>query len=266
MVEEKDDQKALDVILAKLKSTSRHINLRNILIGIKQSKTRGEEPYKDIDLDQASEVLQNLFLDGWFSQDIDQLENWLILTSYGRSQLEMDYHPVFLDPTSTIQDIKGSIPSIDSVALDYFQEALWAIKKRLYLSATVTMGCASEQSILLLIEAVLNHYGDDTLRQEFDKLGSIKNKFELLMKSIKQKNLKNELLENYKQDTEKCEDIKRLFIDIDTLLNQMFSIYRINRNDAGHPTGRKFTEEIVKANAAMFKKYCEIVYGLILYL
>ncbi len=174
---------------------------------------------------------------------------------------------MFLDPVATIQKIEESIPNMDNIALDYFRESLWAIKKRLYLSATVTMGCASERSILLLIEAVLDHYPNDkTLISEFTKSYSIKKKFFLLIKTIKGKNLKNELLSKYPSDNDKIDKINRLFVDVDTHLDLMFSIYRINRNDAGHPTGRRFNEDMVKANAAMFKNYSEIIYGLISHL
>lgn len=259
MDERPDDQKALKYVLDSIKE-SRTINFGNT-IGLCR------EYHSDIDPMQVSEVLQDLYLDGWFCIDPDAISsNWLILTSYGRSQLGLKCYPAFLDPVSTIVDLKDSVPNIDNVALDYFQEALWAIKKRLYLSATVTMGCASEQSILLLINAALNHYNNESLYREFEKLNSIKKKFDLLTDIIKRNDLRKELLSKHTGDKKREDDIKRLFIDIDTLLEQMFSIYRINRNEAGHPSGRKFDENIVKANAAMFKKYCEIVYALISYL
>lgn len=266
MSEERDEQKAFDSVLKYLKNKKDSpILFQNLLLDYEQFESG---IFEDVNLDDVSEILQELFLDGWFSPDNTQRSgNWLRLTSYGRSQLELDYKPVFLDPVATIQEIEESIPNMDSIALDYFRESLWAIKKRLYLSATVTMGCASERSILLLIEAVLNYYSNDkTLISNFNKSNSIKKKFNLLIKTIKDKDLKNELLSKYQSDNDKIDEIRRLFVDIDTHLDQMFSIYRINRNDAGHPTGRKFNEDIVKATAAMFKNYCEIIYGLISHL
>jgi len=265
MSEERDEQKAFDSVLKYLKNKKdSSIMFWNVLLEYKQYDSG---IFADVDPDDVSEILQDLFLDGWFSPDYTQSGNWLRLTSYGKSQLELDYKPVFLDPVATIQEIEESIPNMDSIALDYFRESLWAIKKRLYLSATVTMGCASERSILLLIEAVLDHYSNDkTLISQFNKSYSIKKKFNLLIKAIKDKDLKNELLLKYQSDNDKIDEINRLFVDIDTHLDQMFSIYRINRNDAGHPTGRKFNEDIVKATAAMFKNYCEIIYGLISHL
>ena len=266
MSEERDEQKAFDSVLKYLKDKKDStISFWNVLQGYKQFESGF---FAGVDPDDVSEILQELFLDGWFSPDHTQGPdgNWLRLTSYGRSQLELDYKPVFLDPVATIQEIEESIPNMDSIALDYFRESLWAIKKRLYLSATVTMGCASERSILLLIEAILDHYNDKTLISKFSKSYGIKKKFDLLIKTIKEKDLKNEVLSKYQSDNDKIDEINRLFVDFNTHLDQMFSIYRINRNDAGHPTGRKFNEDIVKATAAMFKNYCEIIYGLISHL
>jgi hypothetical protein len=271
MSEEKDDQKAFKLVLDELKQKekeNRPLSLRNIILTFRDLKSQGRDPYKDIELEDVAETLENLYLDGWFRLDWEQHDpQWLRLSSYGKSQLELDYHPVFLDPIETIKEIKDSIPNIDSIAIEYFTEALYSIRKRLYLAATVTMGCASERSILLLIETIIEYYKDDSeLNSQFSKCISIKRKFDLLIETIKEKNLKSDLLLKYKADKNEIDAINKLFVDIDTHLEQMFSIYRTNRNEAGHPTGRKFSEEIVKAQAAMFKKYCEVIYGLISYL
>jgi len=218
-------------------------------------------------MEDIAEVLQALYLDGWFRPDITQYDSeWVSLSEYGRSQLELDYVPQYLDPVATIRDLKISIDNIDEVALDYFAESLLAIKKQLYLSATITMGCASERTILLLIERVVEYCSDSTVQKEIDKKFGIKNKFDVIKKLITAKDFKKKLLDQYKGDKRSQDELERIFIDIDTMLEQMFSIYRINRNEAGHPTGRKFNECIVKSNAAMFKKYCEVTYGLMKYL
>ena len=46
----------------------------------------------------------------------------------------------------------------------------------------------------------------------------------------------------------------------------MFDIYRINRNDAGHPTDMGSDPDLTRSEAAMFRKFCKIVYGLISYM
>lgn len=197
------------------------------------------------------------------------VQRLLRITSYGKTQLGLlgeDYYPVFLDPVSTISGLRSTIPKIDDVALSYFEESLWAIKKHLFLSAIVTMGCASERSILLLIEATLDYYDDQKLRDEFNKSDKIKTKFELFKNTIAKRGLKRELLTILESDLTKCSELKRLFIDFDNTLDTMFQIYRTNRNDAGHPSGIAFDKDITRAEAAMFRKYCKIIYGLIAYI
>ncbi len=191
------------------------------------------------------------------------------LTSYGKSQLGLigeDYYPIFLDPELTIAELRSSISNIDPITLKYFEEALKAIKEHLFLSATITMGGASESSILSLIDAVIDYYNDTTLIAAFDKISAIKPKFELLMATIKDRNLKKDLLDIFKTDRAKCEKIRDIFDNAETALRRMFDIYRINRNDAGHPTDMGSDPVITRTEAAMFRKFCKIVYGLILYI
>jgi|GEM_PF-3004513 len=264
---EKNGLSALDYLLKTLKEDrDGSANLSNIL-GDRKDAFKGE--YKEIDENSIDEAWLNLFLDGWIrpiSASSPLNSHWFRVTSYGKSQLGMiddDYFPVFLDPQSTISGLKSTIPNIDPITLKYFEEALWAIKKRLFLSATITLGGASESSILALVEALLDFYSDDSLSAEFDKNNKIKNRFELLLKTMKERNLKRNLLDTFKTDSGKCDDINKIFIKVDTVLQRMFDIYRINRNDAGHPTDIGSDPDITRAEAAMFKKYCKIIYGLI---
>lgn len=266
---EKDGQLALECILETLKSQSGTANLGNIL-GFQERMFEGK--YKEIDENAIAEAWLNLFLDGWIKpkNPLVWLNNdWFEVTSYGKSQLGRigeEYYPVFLDPELTILGLRSTIPNMDSLTLRYFEEALWAIKKKLFLSATITMGGASESSILSLIDAVIDYYEDATLTTAFDKNDKIKPKFDLLLTTLKDRNLKNDLLKIFEADREKCENIREIFINVETMLRRMFDIYRINRNDAGHPTDMGSDPDITRSEAAMFRKFCKIVYGLIFYI
>ena len=237
---EKDGQLAIDFAIESLKAEGK-VNLANALA---YRKTAFGGRYKDVDEDAIIDAWTNLFIDGWIGPDPDQssgdwFKGWLRITSYGKTQLgliENDCYPVFLDPKSTIQELQKTIPHIDPLALRYFEEALWAIKKHLFLSATITMGGASEASILSLIDAVIDYYGDTTLNAAFDRNDKIKPKFDLLLSTMKDRNLKKDLLAVFNSDRGKCDNIREIFINVETILRRMFDIYRINRNDAGHPT------------------------------
>jgi hypothetical protein len=266
---EKDGQLAHEYILEVLKGDG-NANSGSIL-AFRDTAFKGK--YNNIDENAIAEAWLDLFLNGWISPDNrsgDWLNsNWFRVTSYGKSQLGIigdDYYPVFLDPISTISGLSSTIHNMDSIALKYFEEALWAIKKNLFLSAIVTMGCASECSILLLIDAMLDYYDDITLRERFNKFDKIKPRYGLFKKTIEEKGLKKELLLLFESNPSKYDDLKHLFIDFDTTLDRMFHIYRTNRNDAGHPSGIEFDQDITRAEAAMFRKYCKIIYGLIAYM
>lgn len=265
---EKDGQLAHEYILEWLKTD--HSNSLKNIIDFQTRAFNGK--YKDIDENAIQEAWLNLFLDGWLKPSTI-ISDWLNfnnfkITSYGKSQLAIgeDYFPVFLDPEFTISELKGDIPNIDSIVLKYFEETLWAIRKKLFLSATITMGGASESSILSLTDAVIDYYNDPAVTAAFDKNDKIKPRFELLLKTIKERNLKKDLLVTFKTDNKKCGDIKEIFINVETVLQRMFDIYRINRNDAGHPTDVGADPDITKSEAAMFRKFCRIVYGLISYI
>lgn len=270
---EKDVQLAVDYVLEILKKTKDIVNIYNYL-DTDTRKTAFGGKYKEVDKDAIVEAWTNLFLDGWIGPDPTQMNGdlvggWLRITSYGKSQLESigeDYYPVFLDPVSTISRLKDTIPNIDPLALKYFEESLWAIKKHLFLSAIVTMGCASECSILQLIDEMLDYYDDTNLQERFSRSDKIKFKYELFKKTLEERGLKKELLSLFASDQRKYEDLKRLLIDFDTIIDRMFQIYRTNRNDAGHPSGIEFDQDITRAEAAMFRKYCRIIYGLIAYI
>jgi hypothetical protein len=265
---EKDGQIALEYILEVLKREGGKANLTNIL-SYKDKAYNGR--YKEADKNAIEEAWLNLFLDGWIMPSGTPslfIQNWFQTTSYGRSKLEQggDYYPVFLDPPSTISELTRAIPNIDPLALKYFEEALWAIKKKLFLSATITMGGASESSILSLVDTVIDYYEDTSLTTLFNKNDKIKPKFDLLLTTIKERNLKKELLDIFASEKEKCDDVRSIFINIETTLRRMFDIYRINRNDAGHPSDMGSDPDITRSEAAMFRKYCRIIYGLIFYI
>ena len=46
-------------------------------------------------------------------------------------------------------------------------------------------------------------------------------------------------------------------------IDTIFHVMRLNRNDAGHPTGKLVDRAIVYSNLSIFPMYCEAVYKLI---
>lgn len=119
------------------------------------------------------------------------------------------------------------------------------------LSATIALGCASEKSLLLLIEAYIKTFNKTEIAQRFEqkiKNRMIKIQFEEFQKDFKRivGYLPKELTDNY-----------------ENVLLGVFEMFRNQRNFAGHPTGHTIDKEMLFANLQVFVVYCKRIYGLI---
>lgn len=115
------------------------------------------------------------------------------------------------------------------------------------------LGCSAEKAILLLIGAYTNAMKDATKRKDFEnqlKNKQIGKKYELFGKKFWPS---VSLLP------------PRLADDLHGDLDRVFDLIRRVRNDAGHPTGKPVTKEIVHANYLSFPQFCGRVYDLMDY-
>lgn len=76
------------------------------------------------------------------------------LTEYGREFIQ-NTKPHFYDSTEYIKILKGLVPQLDKIIVQYIDEALRCYQKNLFFGAAVMAGAASERVILLLLEAIL---------------------------------------------------------------------------------------------------------------
>jgi len=115
------------------------------------------------------------------------------------------------------------------------------------------MGVASENLMFLLIETYLNWITDPARKMALGK--KIKDRFIY----TQYKEFKHEL----------GKDIKNLPKDLqanwETYLDGIFNFIRLNRNSAGHPTGKQLSAKIVYANLQIFGDYAQYIFELIKY-
>lgn len=121
------------------------------------------------------------------------------------------------------------------------------------LSSTITLGCASERALVILIETYEQTFIDNDAKSSFSKKVSgkfIKAQFDEFDKSFRSimSSLPYELRENYTNT-----------------LTGVFQMIRYNRNNAGHPTGKSVEKETLFANLQVFIPYCKYIYDLIQY-
>lgn len=175
---------------------------------------------------------------------------WYTITEYGKEALlREDWLPY--DPEGYLSALKAKVPAIDEITLTYIGESVAAYNRRNLLSATITLGVASENLMLTLIEQYANWIQDTKRKTDFQK--RIDGKFI----SGQYKEFKKEF----------ANDLQALPKDVqvnwETYLDGIFNFIRLNRNDAGHPTGKQFDAKIVYANLQVFAEYSKFLFQLI---
>jgi hypothetical protein len=91
---------------------------------------------------------------------------WIKVTEYGRKVLDSE-QPIPHDPSGFLERLHQEIPNIDPIIVTYIQEALMTYKINCLLSSTITLGCASEKALLLLIEAYTKALQSEERRKKF---------------------------------------------------------------------------------------------------
>lgn len=200
------------------------------------------------------DILWDLIMEGLVRPGLGDGSNqglpWYHVSEYGKTVLTTQ-SPQPYDPDGYLTEVR-SIPNIDDVILSYLEESLKAFRIHCHLSSVITLGCASEKAVLLLIEACKVAISDPTYQADFEKKTdtlAIKRKhdeFQNLLKAKIVPFLPKELKEN-----------------LDNYLIGLFSIIRSTRNDAGHPSGKEIRREPLYAYLVTFPEYLKKVYELI---
>jgi hypothetical protein len=171
------------------------------------------------------------------------------VTDWGRERIKNVRTPY--DPDGYLKALKLDVPDVDDVIVTYLTESLHTFRIGCLLSSTITLGCASEKALVLLIGA----YGDalPTGRQEKFRKNTagfvIKRQFDEFNKML-DSHLKSVLSGDLKEN-------------LDVALLAVFAMLRTNRNDAGHPTGKIVQREEAYASLMVFPTYLKKVYELL---
>jgi len=172
----------------------------------------------------------------------------IVVTEYGKECLKNEcFLPA--DPESYLQGIKNLIPDLDEITFEYISESISAYYRNCLLSATICLGVASEQLILRLIEEFTNYISDSfKTKLEKEEQSSLYKRYKVFKEVFKGENIPAELKK-----------------DSDIYLDTIFNFIRINRNEAGHPTGSTMVKSIVYSNLQIFSQYAKKVTDLINY-
>jgi hypothetical protein len=162
--------------------------------------------------------------------------------------------PLPLDLERLPEILREKIPACDPVIYEFVCEAKKALKADLLLSSAFLVGAASEKAIYLLVDAYTDAIKEAANREKFihrtSKSKVISARFE-------------EFMTSYKSCKTKPSD-PILLNDSFTILNSLFTFYRLTRNSVGHPqVVPSLDKGILLANIGQIIHYLETVYGLI---
>lgn len=153
------------------------------------------------------------------------------------------------DPEGYLELLRQKLPEIDQIALRYIEESLTAYSADCNLAATVMLGGASERVFQLVGEAFVRTIPQGE-QNAFVKIFANKGA------SYSQK-----LSEFRKQMESRRKGLSGPLRDaIDPALNGVVELLRIDRNEAGHPTGAVITPEQVRLSLRVGAHYMEMMY------
>ena len=149
-----------------------------------------------------------------------QIGHWFTLTSVGeRSDLHEGILILIDDAQEIVNSVKEKVPNLDPVVEQYYLESIRACQEGLYISSVICLGAASERAINCLAEAVAKYKPD--YREH------IENKWNISA-------LTRYLSQNIGQIFKGIAD-GAFISELKDKLEGAARIYRLNRNEAGHP-------------------------------
>ncbi len=207
------------------------------------------------DKDRVREIIWHLIFEGVLaigSNSSNTAWPWLRVTEYGERVIQSQ-QPVPHDPSGYLDRLSREIPNLDPIINRYVEESIRTYNINALLASTITLGCASEKALLLLIAAFRDAIADAAKREAFRNKTEnkvIKRQFDEFQRSFStiQGGLPGDLVDG-----------------LDIMLTGIFEMIRNNRNDAGHPTGKAIDRDYLFASLQVFIPYCKRVYQLIDY-
>lgn len=206
------------------------------------------------DYARVQSIIWDLIIEGVVRPGLNEGMNnslpFFHVTEWGKRAIEGgDANPY--DPDGYLAKLKADVPTIDPIIETYLNESLHTFRIGCLLSSTISLGCASEKALLLLIGVYRDSLpsGSQAKFRSATEGRMIKVQFDELRKRIE-----SELKSRLPYDLRDGLDIE---------LTALFDFIRNQRNDAGHPTGVKIERERAYANLIVVSTYLRKVYSII---
>ncbi len=202
-------------------------------------------------------IVWDLIIEGVLRPGIENSETWALpnfyVTDFGKQVIREPSTPY--DSEGYLKRLQERVPKVDPIIVSYLAESIETLRRNCLLSSTVTMGCASEQSMLLLFEKT----ADACSPTKRAALQAALAKF----RSIKQQNEEyRKWFDSHLRARLKADKGNDWASEMENALTFLFNHFRVMRNDAGHPTGTKISREEATANLVLFPRYLQLMYDL----
>lgn len=240
---------------AGLRETVAEIARKRGLMGNEQSHSIiSSSGLSGTDFARLQSIMWDLIIEGIVRPGLNEGVNnnlpFFHVTEWGKKAIQ-DGGIAPYDPDGYLTRLKRDIPNLDPVIESYLNESLHTFRIGCLLSSTVSLGCASEKALLVLIEAYATSLPDPSQKKFRSNTDGrmIKRQFDEFRKMLDSE-LRARLPHNLQDG-------------LDVELNAIFDIIRNQRNDAGHPTGKAIERERAYANLVVVPVYFKKVYALI---
>ena len=164
------------------------------------------------------------------------------LTSVGeKSDINDEILILIDDAYEIVNSLKDKMPNLDPVVEQYYLESLRTCQEGCYIASVICLGAASERAINCLAEAVIDH--DNSYEADIEKQQSISALTRYLSQNV------NPIFKPIAGSTFRSE--------LKDKLEGMARIYRLNRNDAGHPSNvlQDWQRDEQESNLNQFRRY-----------
>jgi len=244
--------KYFKIVISSNKSVTHMVEIEHHLKKISPEKQWDEKEVIFKAREIINEFMNNNLLMWGYGNSMGETVPWLTVTNFGKRCIEEE-NILPYDPEGYINALIQQVPSIDAITLEYLKESIQTYNKNCLLSSNITLGTASENIINNLIETFTNAISDAGRKADFERRTNTWIIYTRYKEFINEFNTVKSTLPH---------ELKK---DVEVYLDGMFNFIRLNRNQAGHPTGKRLNKKIIYSNIQIFSEYSQRIFDLIDY-
>ncbi len=214
-------------------------------LGFMPEMERGEATLDEPDADKVREVFWALIIQGVIFPGYDRHNlslTFFALTQYGRRVISSP-DPVPHDPDGYLAHLTEVAPNVDEIAKSYIAEGLECFRRGVYRASLVMLGVGAEKLVLDLATVVAEKLPETESR---NLRGIIERQRVAAIFDETRKRLRGQL--------DKLP--KALSDQLVEHLGGIFTIVRVHRNEAGHPTATEVDQLTAFCLFSSFPLFC----------